>query len=185
MTMKNISLLLALLATNSLYADSLDADLNNDTIKVKYKLSSENADLGISAAALLTEDNGEVYSVGIRTQGRLNASENANIRGGFGLRGYHADPEIDDSFQSLALGGYIDVEIAQIPGFIVGAEVYFAPSITTTDGLENFQEISFRVSYQVFENAKVYAGIRDIEVDINGNDFNFDDGGHVGFSLEF
>ncbi|MFT5082119.1 MAG: hypothetical protein ACI9Y1_000141 [Lentisphaeria bacterium] len=163
-------------------AASLDADLNNDTLKAKYNFSHKKADLGISAGAMLTDDNGEVYSFDLKTQGQLKNTPDANIRGGFGVRAYHASPKPGDSFQSLGLGGFVELAL---PNLTLGAELYYAPSVTTSNDIDAVWDIAFRVSYQLFENAAAYVGLRDFEVDVNDQDFNFDEGPHIGFSLQF
>jgi len=166
------------------HAASLDVDLNNDTLRAQYNFSAEQADVGISAAAMLTDDKGEVYYLTLRTQGAL--ANQRNIRGGFGTRAYYASPDNGDSFQALALGGYLDVTVPEIPALSAGVELYYAPSITTTDDLDNVRELQFTIKYQLFENASAYVGIRHLEVEEGDFDFEFEDGGgHVGFTLEF
>ena len=174
------------LLANGALASSLEADIHADAIKAKYNFSSDRASMGVSVAALITDDNGEAFSLDIRSQGLLNKTQDANIRGGFGVRGYHVAPEpADDSFQALALGGFVDVAIPSIPDITFGVDLYYAPSIMVTDDLDSLYELNLRVSYQLFENAKVYAGLRDFEASVGDYDFDIDDNLHVGFKLDF
>jgi hypothetical protein len=166
-------------------AASLDADLSNDTLKAKYNFSHKKADLGISAGAMLTDDNGDVISFDLRTQGQLKSTPDANIRGGFGVRAYSASPKLGDNFQSLGLGGFVELAMPKLPDLTFGADLYYAPSITSSNDIDAVWDIEFRVSYQLFENAAAYVGLRDFEVDVNGQDFNFDEGPYIGFSLQF
>ncbi|MFL0803602.1 MAG: YfaZ family protein [Agarilytica sp.] len=170
------------LASNT-FASSLDVDINNDTLRGQFNLSDTNAKLGLSGAVMLTDDNGEVLSVTARTQGVL-ANQKA-IKGGFGGRGYYADPENGDSFSSLAIGGFIEVTPPQVSDLTVGVDFYYAPSITTTDDLDNLKELTFKASYQLFENASAYVGLRYLEVENEGFDYEFEDGAHIGFSIQF
>ncbi len=178
----NGSLLALLFSLNSL-ADSVDVDINSDTIKGQYNLGDKTTDLGISASAMLTDDKGEVLALTARTQGKLNSQQ--DFRGGFGGRVYHASPDQGDSFQSLAIGGYLDMTVPKITELTVGVELYYAPGITSTDDVDNFREMNFRATYQLFENAAIYGGLRYLEVEENDFDYEFDDGAHVGFTLQF
>ncbi|VUD53481.1 hypothetical protein TDB9533_01843 [Thalassocella blandensis] len=175
----------SLLAGNA-FASSLEADIHADAIKAKYNFNSERASMGLSAAVLITDENGEAYSFDIRSQGLLNKTQDANIRGGFGIRGYHVAPDGDaDSFQALSLGGFVDVGIPSIPDVTFGVDLYYAPSILVTDDIDSLYELNLRVSYQLFQNAKVYAGLRDFEVGFEDFDYDIDDNLHVGFKLDF
>lgn len=176
---------LALGAGNIVHAASLEADINGDAIKAKYNLNSDRASMGVSAAVLITDDNGEAFSLDFRSQGRLNKTADTDIRGGFGIRAYHVAPEhTDDSFQALALGGYVDLAIPSIEDVSFGVDFYYAPSITMTDDLDNMHELSLRVNYQLFENAKIFAGTRDLEVTVGDYDYDIDDDIHIGFKLD-
>lgn len=174
------ALLLAASVTN---AASLDADLNNDTVTARYHLNDTNSDLGISIGLMLTDDKGEVGTFTMQTQGTL--AQNQGVKGGFGLRGYYASPDGYDSFQGLGLGGHISVAVPQAPDLSLGLEVYFVPSVTLTDNLDNMREVLFRAKYQLFRNASIYAGLRHLEVEQGDFEYEFDDGLHAGFTLQF
>lgn len=188
-TMKKISKISLIGSTLSLLAlsgystaSSLEVDINADAIKAKYNLNSKRADYGISVAALVTDDNGEAFSADIVSQGLLKNNGNSNIRGGFGLRAYHVSPD-GDSFQALALGGF--AELGLMPDLSLGVDFFYAPSITLTDDLDSLHELNFRISYQLFENARIYGGMRDFEVSYENFDFDIDDEIHAGFMLDF
>ncbi len=165
-------------------ASSLDVDLNNDALKAQFNASDAKADLGLSGAILLTDDHGEAYSVTLRTQGVL--ADQEHIRGGFGGRAYHIAPApFDGSFQSLAVGGYLDVTIPEFTDLTLSVELYYAPSITTTDDVDNVSDFGLRASYQLFQNASAYIGLRYLEAEIENFDIEIDDGAHIGFTLQF
>ncbi|WP_158657755.1 YfaZ family outer membrane protein [Agarilytica rhodophyticola] len=165
------------------HAASLNVDINNDALRGQYNFSREDAGLGLSAAAMVTDDNGEIYSFTVRTQGRLRSQQ--FIRGGFGGRLYHGSPEGPDSFQALGLGGFVDVTVPQLTDITVGVDLYYAPSIAITDDLDNLKELTFKVAYQLFDNANVYAGLRFLEIEQGDFDYEFDDNAHIGFTLQF
>lgn len=187
--MKNFTKLttFALLCTTASWsnASSLEIDINGDAIKAKYNLNSEMASMGLAVAALVTDDNGEAFSFDVRSQGKLKQSPDASIRGGFGVRAYHISPDGGDSFQALALGGYADLAFPSLQDVSFGIDLYYAPSITMTDDLDNLHELTLRVNYQLFENAKIFAGARDLEVSVGDYDFDIDDNIHFGFKLDF
>lgn len=132
---------------------------------------------------MLTDDNGEVYAFTARTQGQL--ADRSPVKGGFGGRVYHASPDSGDSIQALGIGGFIGFSVPEIDDFSVEVELYYAPSIMITDNFDNMTDLQFRASYQLFENAAVYAGFRNIEVEIGDFNFEFADGFHLGFSAQF
>lgn len=175
--------LIGVAVSSQALAGSLDVDINSDTLVGQYNFSDENARLGLSGALALTDDNGDMINFTARTQGML-AGE-PNIRGGFGGRLYFIEPDHTDGFQSLGIGGFFDVTVPQLPELSIGAELYYAPSITTTDDVDNVREFMVRVSYQLFQNAALYVGIRHIEAEQDNYDFEFVEGGHLGFSLQF
>lgn len=178
----NAFIMLSALSTSALTA-SFDVDINNDTLRGEYHLSDPQADLGLSGAILLTDDNGEVFAVTAHTQGAL-ANQEA-IRGGFGGRLYHGSPDQGDSFQALGIGGFVEVTIPELQDLIVGLEFIYAPSITITDDLDNLTELNLRVSYQLFENAAAYVGIRHLEVEQDDVDFEITEDAHIGFTIQF
>lgn len=165
------------------HAASLNVDINNDALRAQYNFSRQDAGLGLSAAAMVTDDNGEIFSFSARTQGQL--TNKRFIRGGFGGRLYHGSPENLDSFQALAIGGFLDVTIPQFTDVTVGVDLHYAPSIAITDDLDNLKELTFKVSYQLFDNANVYAGLRFLEIEQGDFDYEFDDNAHIGFTLQF
>lgn len=184
--MKNIikvCSLLSLFSASATYAASLDVDINNDAIRGQFNVSDANAKLGLSAAVMATDDDGEVYSFTARTQGIL--AKHEMIKGGFGGRAYYVDPDDGDNFQSLGIGGYIDVTVPELKDLTLGVEIFYAPSITTSNDIDNLKEISFRASYQLFENASAYLGLRHIEAEKGNVDYKIEEGVHLGFSLQF
>lgn len=186
--MKNTFLTCLLsLFTITAYGESLDVDLSNDSFRAQFNLFDRRQPLGFSGSFMLVEEVGDIYSLNLRTQAQLDGRK--NIRGGFGGRLYYVSPEIDgvDSFQSLALGGFLDIKIPELRGVIVGAEVYFAPSVTTSNGFGNFREMMFKVRYHLYENADIYLGARyiDVSADNSSTDFDLDNNLHIGFTLRF
>ncbi|MFL0811056.1 MAG: YfaZ family protein [Agarilytica sp.] len=185
--LRNLSLAI-LAAASQTQAGTLDADLNNETLHARYNINSDKAQVGLSLDGMFTDDKGEALYFTAKTQGKLGNSQ--NIRGGFGGRAYWLSPDQGDDLQAFALGGYVSVVVPQAPDLTIGAELFYAPSITVSDDWENVKHLELRVSYQLFENAAVYMGIRQFELEYDApafvdDDVEVDDGVHFGFSLQF
>jgi len=163
--MKNILLTCLFLGLSfTAQAESLDIDLSSDSIRGQFNVLDRRGDVGFSAAVQLVDDEADVYSLNLRTQGRLEG--NRNVMGGFGGRLFHVAPENDriESFQALGLGGFVDFRIPELRGVIIGGEFYFAPSVVTTGDYGNFREIAVKLSYRIYQNAVIYLGARYAEM---------------------
>lgn len=175
-------------ATNTAQARSLDVDLNNDVLHARYNINSEKAQVGLAGDVMFTDDSGEAFYFTAQTQGQL--ANNENVNGGFGGRAYYISPDKGDNLTALALGGYLDFVIPQAPEVTISGELFYAPSMTVSDDWENITHLELKVSYQLFENAAVYAGFRQFEADYDApatldGDVEFDDGVNFGFTLQF
>lgn len=96
-----------------------------------------------------------------------------------------------DTFQSagsLALGGKVRFSPAAWSGFGVEGGVYFAPSMLNTNDAEQYFELMARLTYSVNQQARVFLGWQNIDVDYDDvavDDVEIDRGLNVGFSLSF
>ena len=166
--------------------ESLDVDLGAEMVRGQLNVLDRRQPLGFSGSVMLVEDVADVYSLNLRTQGLLDVQK--SIRGGFGGRFYYVSPEVSgfDDFQSLGLGGYVDFKVPELRGVIVGAEVYFAPSVTTSGDYDSLREIAFKIRYHIYQNSDIYLGLRYIDASGNGGrDFEIDENPQIGFTLRF
>ena len=162
-------------------ATELEFNLSGDSIAAKIEAAQKENTFNYSARALVTDDDGYLVSATVFSTGKLQAAE--NVYGGLGVRAYHVDPD-SESFQALALGGFIDVALP-IQGVSIDAELYLAPSITINEDYDGFSEIFVRAKYQLFDNAKIFAGLRDIEADFDGGgEITLIDGLYLGFEID-
>ncbi len=174
-------LVLCLIAPLS-HANQLDADLNNETLHVAYTATESSKSVDLSAGVILTEDNGEAFYASAITNGQL--LNHSNIQGGFGGKVYYFATDQGDDFQSLLFGGVLRLTIPEVEGLSAEAGMFYGPGVTTSGDPDNVKDFSLKVRYQAFENASVYVGFRDIQANYDGNDFSFEDGLHLGFSLD-
>ena len=177
-----VSILSALLMTSTaLHATEFEFNISNDAVGAKLEASQRENTFNYSARILVSEDDGYLLSGSVFSTGKLQAAN--NIYGGFGVRGYHVDPDTD-SFQAIAVGGFIDI-LLPVEGLSVDAEIYLAPSLTINGDYDGFSEIFVRAKYQIFENARVFAGLRDIEADFEGGgELTIIDGLYLGFEID-
>lgn len=167
-------------ACSTSLANDLYLDVNQDAFFARFDGTHASNGLNISLSALFNDENGDVYSVGIFKTGDL--SRNDSITAGLGAKLSYFNLDGDD-VQALSLGGSLFYAIPQAPDITVGAELYYAPSITVSDDLDNTIDFNFRVNYQAFENGSIYAGYRLIELDTGAGDFEVDDSLHIGIKL--
>ena len=169
------------LASAKSHATSIFLDLNNDAFKAKIDTRDADNTINFSVAALITEDDGELFTGTAYTYGNLEALPEAT--GGLGARLYHANVP-GDNFQSLGLGGFLEFGVQQVPGLSLGVELFYSPSITISDDYDSLTDISVYADYQAFENASIYLGFRDINVDYGSTDGDINDGVYLGLHLD-
>lgn len=164
-------------------ANDLYLDINPDAFFARFDGTHSSRGFNLSASALITDDNGEVYSVGLFKTGEV--QNNTALQAGLGVKLAYIDGDNDDA-QALAIGGSIAYQLPQASQVTVSAEVYYAPAITVTDDLDGFLDFSARVSYQLFENGSIYGGYRVVELDIeDAGEFEIDESLHLGIKLTF
>ena len=162
-------------------AVTLGADLSPDSINFFADTRNQQTQLNYALQVLLTEDEGDLFAGKIYSYGPLNAVE--GMDGGLGAKIMHVDAD-GGSFQALGLGGFLELAPEALNGVRFGLEVYYSPSITITDDVDSVVDLSLTASYKAFENASVYAGVRDINVDFGPADDDIDSAVFIGFQLE-
>lgn len=172
----------ALCTTPLAFAGNLYFDLSNNVFAAKYAAEQKMNPVNYSGGLMLTEDNGSLYNLGMYTSGKMKNTE--NIYGGLGGRFYYVNAKSFDDFQALAFGGFINIGLP-FPNFSVDVELYIAPSITTFKVADGFTDLNFKVNYEMFENAKLYIGLRDTEIHFeDSRDYTFADGLYLGMMID-
>ena len=187
--MKRIAAILCLgLAAGAARAEQVDINLSDEVLRGVFAGNLEQRFNGIwELGGMIGERHDERFSevhAGLLVTGDAGARK-ANVTAGLGGRVFTVLAD-DLEGAGLALGGMLE---ARLPAFnrlgIVGY-VYGAPEASTFADIEGFLEYAVALDYQVLRGASVYAGYRQLKVDIEdyGN-FTVDTGFHLGLHLTF
>jgi hypothetical protein len=167
----------------STHANDLLLDISNEVFSVRGDATHGSDGIIYSAAILATDDDEQLATLGLWTKGEFGRAE--NLRGGVGGKVYGAHTD-GDSFFALAIGGHVEYYFTQIPELSLSTEFFYAPEITVSDDFENLSDFTFRINYQVFDNASVYTGLRRIALDYNEDEkLKLDNRIHAGIKINF
>ena len=171
------------LTSTTALANDLYLDISNDTFHGRIDATNSSVGVNYLAEALVNDDDdSSAFNLGIMKTGRLN---NQNIVGGLGAKFMYLDTDADNNF-ALALGGMLSFAFPSLPDTRLVTELFYAPSVTTTDDLDNVVDFNLRLEYQLFENGNIYGGVRLLQVENEFNtEFEIDDGFFVGIKLSF
>lgn len=189
--MKKYTLALAsVFLFNQAQAESaIDVDLSSDVVRLALATPLANGNLIGSGSYLHHEDNGDLFSAGLSVAGKSKASRGQQTTGlGFKAVGFTTDEDRGDvDGAALALGGFIRHNLSDANLISLRGDLYYAPSVVSFGDADKYLEFSFRVEYELMENANLYAGYRKIEIDIKDVDgeADLDSSGHVGINLLF
>lgn len=181
-----LRIFLAVLAagfSSAVAADSIDINLNDDTIQAIYASNWRAAELNMGLLTNTDEDDWAA-SVGLLALGERQTGS-SRMEGGLGGKIYLADVRNEDVL-ALGLGG----EFRAFPGngpFGFGGYLYYAPNVVTAMDGERFWEAGARVEFEmVKKTANIYLGYRKMRADLdNGQDVTVDSGLHAGVKITF
>lgn len=181
-----IRIFLAALAagfSGAVAADSIDINLNNDSIQAIYASNWRTAEFNVGLLSN-TDQNDWAASMGLLASGERQTGA-SRVEGGLGGKIYLADVANQDVL-ALGLGGEFRTFPNNGPiGF--GGYLYYAPNVVTTMDGEKFWEFGARVEFEaVKKTANVYIGYRKMRADLdNGQDVTVDSGLHAGVKISF
>lgn len=176
-------------------AESIDLSLSASTARGefqgKFRTDSRKDrrfrhmnDLNYGFNFLYHEDDGHVGGVSLHVAGRSKATV-FKQETGIGGKLITFDAGGPDG-GALAVGGYILHNLASANLLSVRGELYYAPSVVTFGDGNRYAEYSVRLQYQLVDQANVYIGYRNIEVDFERfGDVEIDDSAHVGLMMYF
>lgn len=186
--------------------DAVSLDLNADALRLSWAHINPERQFRTDGSWLHHQDHGNVASVGFHITGNAATAERP-INAGLGGRVLWAsteqqntvDPMVlmmpvaltiapipDEDGAGLAVGGFFDAKIPNYDRIGFGGHLYFAPDILTFGDLEQYTDLWLYGSYSVLRQGDIYLGVRNVKGDFKrANDFNFDTGVHVGFTLKF
>ncbi len=172
-----------LAVSGAVLADSLDINLNNDSVQGIYATNWRSAEF--SVGALFNNDQNDwVASTGLLANGEK-VTSGARIEASVGGKIYGASVSNQDIL-ALGLGGQIRVFPNNGPLAISGYFFYAPDVVTFVDG-KRFWEGGLRLEYEVIKKtASVYIGTRKVKAKLdNGSEVTVDSGGHVGVRINF
>lgn len=165
-------------------ADSIDINLNNDTVQATYATDWRKAEF--NAGILSNTDRDDwVASAGLLASGERQ-TEGGRVEAGLGGKLYGASVSNQDVL-ALALGGRFCVHPAGVPMLGFSGYAYYAPDVVTFMDGKKFWEWGARLEFEVVKKtANVYVGYRKIRADLD-NDARetVDSGAHVGVEISF
>ncbi len=176
---------IATLCASAATADTLDVSLGGSTARGEYQGQfAQHQDLYYGGHLLYHEDDGHVLGASLHVAGRSKAttlSQHTGI-GGKLIQFDGGDPD----GAAIAVGGYILHNLATANLLSVRGDLYYAPSVVTFGDGQSYFEFNLRMEYKLVNQASVYLGYRNIEVDFDkfGNK-DIEESGHVGLIMHF
>lgn len=183
MGLRIFAVFLALICSRAVVADSLDINLNDDSLEGIYTSNWRTAE---ASFGMLYNDDKEdwVASAGLLVLGERQDA-NRVFQGGLGGKLYFASVSNEDVL-ALGLGGQVRVYPGNGP-IAVSGSLFYAPDIVTMLDGEKFWEASVRAEFEMVKRrASVYVGYREIQADLDdGRDITVDNGLHAGVKVVF
>lgn len=181
----NVLISLAIFLPLPAAAASLDLNLSDDAVRLKYRVSARNSGLETNASLLHTQDRGDVGAVGLHLVDDADPGSNT-LEIGLGMQGVFMDTDLADG-GALAVGGRFRWTLPNFNRFGVGGQLYYAPDVTSFGDTERYREGAIRFEYQILRQADVYIGYRSVKADFfsPGISRTIDSGIHAGFRLTF
>ncbi len=172
----------ALLLTGVASADRLDINLSEHAAGGEWVTSRLSRELQLSLGAVHHEDKGDVAWAGVQVEQRQ-----GNFRALIGARGYYIDTPWREWSDALALGGGVVVSLLGDERLTAGAELWYAPSITSGRGADQLSHATIQLGAKVMDNARVTVGWREVRTEYKYSDYahTIDRGLNLGVSLLF
>ncbi len=190
---KKIALLLPFtFLTSQVDARSIDLKLADEMAEINYLTQSSTFGYGgtdVGLGLLFTENDDYQFNGQMMVTGNA-AGNNKQLQFGVGgkltLVSLDANNLIDEEFGALAIGGQIRYVIPSSTPIAFRASAFYAPSITSFSGADEYSEVSFSIELEVTPSARAYVGYRNMEYELeNGPEIEVDDGGHFGIKIDF
>lgn len=164
-------------------ADSIDINLNNDSIQAIYASDWSTGEFNVGLLSNSDKDNW-VASVGLLALGDKR-TRGTRTEVGVGGKIYYASAGNRDVY-ALGLGGQLRVFPNDGP-IGIGGYAFYAPDIVTSGDGKKFWEAGARVEFEVVQGtASVYLGYRKVRTELdNGSHVTVDSGSHAGLWIYF
>lgn len=159
-------------------ADALDINLSNSALGLRYDTLHGSGDFGrsvISSEAIYTTDEDKNDNVLLNFALQIidqTGSKSPGLEAGLGPKLYLGNSEYsytdnngtqrtrNQSLVALGLGGQLEYRFPAMNRFLLGAQAYYAPNITSMIAISDFFEFNTRLAYEVSPASSVYLGYR-------------------------
>ena len=164
-------------------ADSIDINLNSDSIQATYASNWRTAEFNLGLLSNSDKDNW-VASAGLLTLGETQPP-GTRIEVGLGGKVYLASASNQDVL-ALGLGGQLRVFPSGGPVGVAGY-VFYAPDVVTSGDAQQFWEAGARVEFEAIQStASIYLGYRKARAQLdNGLHVTVDSGAYAGVRIHF
>ena len=171
------------------FVNTIDLSVSRDAGLLDYR--HENPLYDINAGYLRNDNsNNDVYYFGILAGGYYQQVLPAPTRMGIGVIGVGVDTDEGDG-GAVAVAGTIRFPLhIGFPGLALEGKISYAPSIISFGDVDEYFEIDAKIVYNALPNASIFAGLRNVEADIEKIDgttesIKVDDGFYGGVRLRF
>lgn len=181
-----------LLTASQVLADSIDLNINDDSMRAVYEADMGSANKGLALDAgyyyndseSASRSDADMMHVGLHVTGD-NWSQSGVFNIKVGGRMIYTSLASNVDVMALGLGG--EVRFSPVRRVGIGASAYYAPRIATFLDGERYSEYGVKLDYQLLTQAFVYVGYRQINVEVEniGDKIELDDSAHLGLKLLF
>lgn len=190
MSARILATFLLILLSTTVSAQRIDINLKQDSARFSYITLIGGSTFGrteMTTGILYNEDGNIVTNIGLQVID-VAGSKTPGLELGVGPRFYYLKhDDTDSSAAAIALGGQLRYKLPSLQRLSLIANLFYAPSITTTLDAENLHEFGIGVSYELLPTANVYLKYRRVRADFTkgiGVE-NIDRGTVVGMSFTF
>lgn len=162
----------------SVYASSINFDLNNDVVEVGFETAiSRGAEF--SANYMYSRPEGDLADIGIKASHREDI-HHFSIGAKFSkLWANHRDNP-----HAFAIGGDYSIDLAKQLSF--SASGYYAPSVLTSSQLSRYYDLDAKLGYAIMPQATVHIGYRAIQFRYKEQaNLDFTKGLYIGATFNF
>jgi hypothetical protein len=177
------SLLLAA-SMNVTAGGSLDISLASDSARFAYDAAKVGSGLHVSASIQHHESDGDLASLGLNVVDMRSPNSPLYLGIGGKVFGYVTG---DYDGGALGLGGFFRYNIPKTQGVSLAGYAYYAPSVVSFGDTQSLIDSDIRIQYALLPTARVYAGYRfsQVEIDKTRRDIKLEEGIHFGLKVDF
>ncbi|MDE2196279.1 MAG: hypothetical protein KGJ56_03740 [Gammaproteobacteria bacterium] len=187
MLLRRLGLILALgSAAFTVHAGNLDINLGSNAAYIDYAASLTNTGLQGDLGYLHHTDRADIGGVGLQLVGNASPVGSPLIFAVGGKLLFISPKQFSGNGAVLGLGGNFSYTWPSYNRFLIGGELYYAPSIVSFNNADHYLQYGVRAGYEILRNAQVYIGYRHVSAAFTRtSDITLDSTFLVGLSLTF